>query len=155
MLCWRRLQVVADAAARPLHWVYKRDVVEAVLEKTSQLEFYPENKVRPRILSVCHVRLCLPCLGLIRTPLPLPPQCPFYDIPLGASSPYFEQLYVSLKTLAGSGGKVDVAAQHRNVVAHFGPGTAYEKALEKRKSKLAGAGGAAAGEDLNSRRRLG
>ena len=68
---------VADAAARPLHWVYDMEALEKYLnetfddqvDRTKQPEFYPENK------------------------------SPFYSLPTGENSCYFDITLTSLESL--------------------------------------------------------
>ena len=68
---------VADAASRPLHWVYDMEALEKYLNETfadgidrnKQPEFYPENR------------------------------SPFYSLPTGDNSCYFDIVKASLETL--------------------------------------------------------
>ena len=68
---------VADAPARPLHWVYDMEALEKYLnetfddqvDRTKQPEFYPENK------------------------------SPFYSLPTGENSCYFDITLASLESL--------------------------------------------------------
>ena len=68
---------VADAASRPLHWVYDMEALEKYLNVTfddnidriKQPEFYPENK------------------------------SPFYSLPTGENSCYFDITMASLESL--------------------------------------------------------
>lgn len=110
---------VADAAARPLHWIYKADVLEAILSECRAkaasasssstksvadfLAFYPESK------------------------------SPFYSLPTGCVSCYNDQALVCLRTLKENNGRFDVEAFCRACVTHFGANSSYAEAFAKRK----------------------
>ncbi len=63
---------VADAAARPLHWVYNMEAMEGHLKGKQQPEFLPRN-----------------C-------------CPFYSLPTGQNSAYFGLVRSALRAEATS-----------------------------------------------------
>lgn len=100
---------VADAATRPLHWVYDQKTLDDVLEGSSQPEFWPES------------------------------QCPFYTIPLGVPSNYNDMVLTSLSSLYENNGKLDIQHVCESFKKHFGEGSAYADALARRptdRSKL-------------------
>ena len=63
---------VADAAARPLHWVYDPKKLKSYIKGKKDIAFFKENK------------------------------CPFYSIPLGAVSGYNDMAQVMFKTIITS-----------------------------------------------------
>ena len=88
---------VADAAARPLHWVYDLSVLNrAVSADPSRPEFLPQS------------------------------HSPYYSLPTGDNSCYWDEALAVLKVVAAAGpgwSHADVAAQfHRD----FGPDSPYD-----------------------------
>ena len=86
----------ADAAAQPLHWVYKPDALQAAIQgKGEEIEFLE------------------------------PAANPFYRIPTGNNTCYGDQAYVVLESLATCGGfnKKDLVDR---AYKHFGPGSEYD-----------------------------
>ena len=61
--------------AAPLHWIYDQGKVKALTEAAGTVEFYPK------------------------------PECPFYTTPIGSSSAYGDQVFVTLKNVAENKGK--------------------------------------------------
>lgn len=66
--------LVADAAAVPLHWVYKTDKLDSIVEGAEDVGFWETS------------------------------QCPFYKISCGSLSGYADQAYVVLKSLVKNKG---------------------------------------------------
>ncbi len=95
-------QLVADAAARPLHWVYDQKKLAALLEEVDEPAFFPRNA------------------------------SPFYDVPLGAQSGYGDQGLVMLRALRAAGGSFAPADFLAHATRHFGPGSAYAEAHARR-----------------------
>lgn len=93
---------IADAATRPLHWIYDRERLEQLLANNSTPEFWPQS------------------------------ESPFYTLPTGAHSSYFDVSLVMLRALAQTGGCLDKQEFINAVQAHFGDGTAYEKSWQHR-----------------------
>ena len=65
---------VANAASRPLHWIYDREKIESLLKTGFQPEFWPTS------------------------------ESPFYTLPTGAHSSYFDTTVVMLRVLGENGG---------------------------------------------------
>ena len=84
---------VADAASRPLHWVYDMEALEKYLNETfddgvdrnKQPEFYPENK------------------------------SPFYSLPTGENSCYFDITMASLESLVIHGLSINFDSTYSNI----------------------------------------
>ena len=100
----------ADAAARPLHWVYDVDALAAHLkEKELQdaPEFYPESR------------------------------SPFYSLDTGDNSCYFDEALSALGALkASEGNKYDYDVLKDAIKADLGPGTRYDMAAREEFTKL-------------------
>jgi len=94
---------VADAAARPLHWVYNAQVIKDLMKESQNLEFWPENK------------------------------SPFYSLPTGARSGYNHALMVGLKSFIDSHGCLDIEVYKKNLKNAFGEGSDWQEALAQRK----------------------
>ena len=95
---------VADAAARPLHWVYDPKKLKSYIKGKKDIAFFKENK------------------------------CPFYSIPLGAVSGYNDMAQVMFKTIITSKKKSEILENFKkNIVKHFGPGSIYWKNLNERR----------------------
>ena len=95
---------VADAAARPLHWVYDPKKLKSYIKGKKDIAFFKENK------------------------------CPFYSIPLGAVSGYNDMAQVMFKTIITSKKKSEILENFKkNIVKHFGPGSNYWRNLNERK----------------------
>ena len=95
---------VADAAARPLHWVYDPKKLKSYIKGKKDIAFFKENK------------------------------CPFYSIALGAVSGYNDMAQVMFQTIITSKKKSEILENFKkNVVKHFGPGSIYWKNLNERR----------------------
>ena len=98
---------VADAAARPMHWVYDADALRRHLSGVEEApEFFPENR------------------------------SPFYDLPTGENSCYFDLALSSLETWASGAGDYDYDLICQGVVRDFGPGTRYDQAKREEYMQL-------------------
>ena len=95
---------VADAAARPLHWVYNEKKLKSYLKNKKNIVFFKENR------------------------------CPFYSIKTGDVSGYNAVGQVMYKTLANSKNQNNIIIDFKkNIVKNFGPGSKYWKNLKLRK----------------------
>jgi hypothetical protein len=95
---------VADAAARPLHWVYDPKKLNRYIKGKNEVAFLNKNR------------------------------SPFYSIKTGKVSGYNDVGQVMFKTLISTKKKSDVLKNFkRNIVKNFGPGSAYWKNLKLRK----------------------
>ena len=95
---------VADAAARPLHWVYDPKKLNQYIKGKKEIAFLKKSR------------------------------SPFYLIKTGKVSGYNDVGQVMFKTLISTKKKSDVLKNFkRNVVKNFGPGSAYWKNLKLRK----------------------
>ena len=89
---------VADAAARPLHWVYDPKKLNQYIKGKKEITFLKKNR------------------------------SPFYSISTGKVSGYNDVGQVMFKTLISTKKKSDVLKNFKkNVVQNFGPGSAYWK----------------------------
>jgi|TARA_B110000093_G_C12930967_1_gene393518 hypothetical protein len=95
---------VADAAARPLHWVYNEKKLKSYLKNKKDIVFFKENR------------------------------CPFYSIKTGDVSGYNAVGQVMYKTLTNSKNQNNIIIDFKkNIVKNFGPGSKYWKNLKLRK----------------------
>ena len=94
---------IADAAARPLHWIYDAQKLNKLTAGTTGPEFWPNS------------------------------ESPFYNLPTGANSAYFDLTLVMLRSLQKNCGLFEPKIFMEHVLSHFGPNTAYEQAFQKRK----------------------
>ena len=95
---------VADAAARPLHWVYDKKKLNSYIKGKKNIAFFKQNR------------------------------SPFYSIKTGKVSGYNDVGQVMLKTLAEtSNHKKIIQLFKKNIVKNFGPGSRYWKNLSLRK----------------------
>ena len=95
---------VADAAARPLHWVYDPKKLKKYIKGKKEIAFLKENK------------------------------SPFYSIQTGNVSGYNDVGQVMFKTLMTTSKKSNVLKNFkRNVIKNFGPGSIYWRNLKLRK----------------------
>ena len=95
---------VADAAARPLHWVYDPKKLNRYIKGKKEIAFLKKNK------------------------------SPFYSIKTGNVSGYNDVGQVMFKTLISSKKKSEILKSFkRNIVKNFGPGSAYWRNLKLRK----------------------
>jgi hypothetical protein len=95
---------VADAAARPLHWVYDPKKLKKYIKGKKEIAFLKQNK------------------------------SPFYSIKTGNVSGYNDVGQVMFKTLITTNKKSDLIKNFKkNIVKNFGPGSAYWKNLKLRK----------------------
>jgi len=96
--------VVADAAARPLHWVYDPKKLKRYIKGKKEIAFLKENK------------------------------SPFYALETGLTSGYAAMGLVMFQTIITSKKKSDILPNFKkNIVQHFGPGSNYWKNLKERK----------------------
>jgi hypothetical protein len=95
---------VADAAARPLHWVYDPKKLNQYIKGKKEIAFFKKNK------------------------------SPFYSIKTGNVSGYNDVGQVMFKTLISTKKKLEIIKNFkRNIVKNFGPGSAYWRNLKLRK----------------------
>ena len=95
---------VADAAARPLHWVYDEKKLKSYLKNRKEIAFLKTNK------------------------------CPFYSINTGEVSGYNDVGQVMFKTLKDNKDKKTLVDDFKkNIIKNFGPGSNYWKNLKFRK----------------------
>ncbi len=95
---------VADAAARPLHWVYDPKKLNQFIKGKKEITFLKKNK------------------------------SPFYSIKTGKVSGYNDVGQVMFRTLISTKKKSEILKNFkRNIVKNFGPGSAYWKNLKLRK----------------------
>ena len=64
--------IVADAAARPLHWIYSNKKLKSYIKGKKDIAFFKKNK------------------------------CPFYSVPLGRNSGYGDMAIVMFQTIITS-----------------------------------------------------
>ena len=96
--------VVADAAARPLHWVYDPKKLKRYIKGKKEIAFLKENK------------------------------SPFYALETGLTSGYADMGLVMFQTIINSQKKSDILSNFKkNIVQHFGRGSIYWKNLKQRK----------------------
>ncbi len=95
---------VADAATRPLHWVYDPKKLKKYIKGKKDITFMKKNK------------------------------SPFYSIKTGNVSGYNDVGQVMFKTLVSSKKKSDILKNFKkNIIKNFGPGSAYWRNLKLRK----------------------
>ena len=95
---------VADAAARPLHWVYDPKKLKKYIKGKKDITFMKKNK------------------------------SPFYSIKTGNVSGYNDVGQVMFKTLVSTKKKSDILKNFKkNIIKNFGPGSAYWRNLKLRK----------------------
>ena len=95
---------VADAAARPLHWVYDPKKLKRYIKGKKEITFLKKNK------------------------------SPFYSITTGNVSGYNDVGQVMFKTLMSTKKKSDILKNFKkNIIKNFGPGSAYWRNLKLRK----------------------
>ena len=95
---------VADAATRPLHWVYDPKRLNQYIKGKKEIAFLKKSR------------------------------SPFYSIKTGKVSGYNDVGQVMFRTLISTKKKSDVLKNFKkNVVKNFGPGSAYWKNLKLRK----------------------
>ena len=95
---------VADAAARPLHWVYDPKKLKKFIKGKKDITFMKKNK------------------------------SPFYSIKTGNVSGYNDVGQVMFKTLVSTKNKSDILKNFKkNIIKNFGPGSAYWRNLKLRK----------------------
>lgn len=95
---------VADAAARPLHWVYDPIKLKSYIKNKKDIAFLKNNK------------------------------CPFYEIETGNVSGYNDVGQVMLKSLIESKNNDQILFNFKkNIIKNFGPGSNYWKNLKLRK----------------------
>ena len=95
---------VADAAARPLHWVYDPVKLKNYIKNKKEVAFLSQNK------------------------------CPFYSIKTGNVSGYNDIGQVMYRTLLSTKKNEDIIKNFKkNIISHFGPGSLYWKNLKARK----------------------
>ncbi len=95
---------VADAATRPLHWVYDPKKLKKYIKNKKEITFLKQNK------------------------------SPFYSIKTGKVSGYNDVGQVMFKTLTSANKKSDILKNFKkNIISNFGPGSAYWRNLKLRK----------------------
>jgi hypothetical protein len=95
---------VADAAARPLHWVYDPKKLKSYIKDKKDITFLCKNR------------------------------CPFYSIKTGKVSGYNDVAQVMFKSILESKNQSKILKIFKkNVVKNFGPGSTYWKNLNLRK----------------------
>ena len=95
---------VADAATRPLHWVYDPKKLKSYIKGKKEIAFLKKNK------------------------------SPFYSIKTGKVSGYNDIGQVMFKTLIQTKKKPEILKVFkRNIIINFGPGSAYWRNLKIRK----------------------
>tara|TARA_X000000368_G_scaffold412287_1_gene398439 strand:- start:864 stop:1808 length:945 start_codon:yes stop_codon:yes gene_type:complete len=95
---------VADAATRPLHWIYDPKKLKKYIKGKKEITFLKKNK------------------------------SPFYSIKTGKVSGYNDIGQVMFNTLLSSKKKSDILKNFKiNIVKNFGPGSDYWKNLKLRK----------------------
>ena len=95
---------VADAAARPLHWVYDPKKLNQYIKGKKEITFLKKNK------------------------------SPFYSIKTGKVSGYNDVGQVMFRTLISTKKKSNILKNFkRNIVKNFGPGSAYWRNVKLRK----------------------
>ena len=95
---------VADAAARPLHWVYDPKKLNQCIKGKKEIAFLKKSK------------------------------SPFYTIKTGKVSGYNDVGQVMFRTLISTNKKSEILKNFKiNIVKNFGPGSAYWKNLKLRK----------------------
>jgi len=95
---------VADAAARPFHWVYDERKFKSFIKNKKNITFFKKNR------------------------------SPFYSIKTGEVSGYNDVGQVMFKTLTQTKDQKNIAANFKkNIVKNFGPGSNYWKNLKLRK----------------------
>ena len=95
---------VADAATRPLHWVYDPKKLKRYIKGKKDITFMKKNK------------------------------SPFYSIKTGNVSGYNDVGQVMFKTLVSTKKKSDILKNFKkNIIKNFGPGSAYWRNLKLRK----------------------
>ena len=95
---------VADAAARPLHWVYNEKKLKSFIKNKKNITFFKKNR------------------------------SPFYSIKTGEVSGYNDVGQVMFKTLTQTKDQKNIVTNlKKNIVKNFGPGSNYWKNLKLRK----------------------
>jgi len=95
---------VADAAARPLHWVYDPKKLNSYIKNKKDIAFLKKNR------------------------------CPFYNIKTGNVSGYNDVGQVMFRSLIEAKNQFEVLKVFKkNIIKNFGPGSIYWKNLNLRK----------------------
>jgi len=94
---------VADAAARPLHWIYDQTELDKLFQENRVPEFWPESK------------------------------SPFYTLPTGDRSCYNHVLMAGLEAFNQAGGEANLDVYKRVLRKNFGEGTEWQEALVRRR----------------------
>jgi len=94
---------VADAAARPLHWIYDQEDLDKLFQENRVPEFWPESK------------------------------SPFYTLPTGARSCYNQVMMAGLEAFIEARGEADLEVYKDVIRKKFGAGTEWQEALERRR----------------------
>jgi len=95
---------VADAAARPLHWVYDPKKLNSYIKNKKDIAFLKKNR------------------------------CPFYNIKTGNVSGYNDVGQVMFKSLVEAKNQTEILKTFKkNIIRNFGPGSKYWKNLNLRK----------------------
>ena len=91
---------IADAAARPLHWIYDAQKLNKLTAGKTGPEFWPNS------------------------------ESPFYTLPTGAHSSYFDTTVVMLRALGENGGNFNPSIFLKKAEEHFGLNSAYEDSFQ-------------------------
>jgi hypothetical protein len=95
---------VADAATRPLHWIYNEKKLKSFIKNKKDIAFFKKNR------------------------------SPFYSIKTGEVSGYNDVGQVMFKTLTQTKDQKNIVTNFKkNIVKNFGPGSNYWKNLKLRK----------------------
>ena len=95
---------VADAATRPLHWIYNEKKLKSFIKNKKDIAFFKKNR------------------------------SPFYSIKTGEVSGYNDVGQVMFKTLTQTKNQKNIVTNFKkNIVKNFGPGSNYWKNLKLRK----------------------
>ena len=95
---------VADAAARPLHWIYDPRKLKKYIKRKKEIAFLKKNR------------------------------SPFYSIRTGKVSGYNDVGQVMFRTLLSTKKNSEILNNFKkNIIVHFGPGSSYWRNLKSRK----------------------
>ena len=95
---------VADAAARPLHWIYDPRKLKKYIKRKKEIAFLKKNR------------------------------SPFYSIRTGKVSGYNDVGQVMFRTLLSTKKNSEILNNFKkNIIVHFGPGSSYWRNLKLRK----------------------
>ena len=95
---------VDDAASRTLYWIYDREKMVSLLKTKFQPEFWPIS------------------------------EAPFYTLPTGAHSSYFDTILVVLRARRENSGEFDASIAFAKAEEHFGLNSIYKESFQARKT---------------------